>query len=179
MFRGLWAAAIAGPVLLLVLGHAAQAQVQVPTTHEGMLAVWVGKYDFRTDHNPAAEFGLEYRPGLDLWIFQPMFGVMHTTNGATNAFAGLSTDIIFYDRVVFRPAVAVSAYSQGDGKDLGDGFEFREAAELSYRFEDNSRLGVLFYHLSNAGLGSRNPGVESIGLIYSLPTAKIGRWFGD
>lgn len=170
-----------GAIALLMLAGAprAQAQVQVPTTHEGMLAVWAGKYDFRTDRDPAAEFGVEYRPGLDLWIFQPMVGVMHTTNGAANGFAGLSTDIIFFDHVVFRPTVAVSGYSHGAAKDLGDAFEFRESAELAYRFEDNSRLGVLFYHLSNAGLGRSNPGVESIGLIYSLPTAKIGRWFGD
>lgn len=172
-------AALAVLVLVLTLGRAAQAQIQVPTEHDGIIAAWAGKYDFNANRHPAAEFGAEYRPGIDLWILQPMFGAMHTTNGATDAFAGFSTDIIFYQRAVLRPAVAVSAYARGAGKDLGYGLEFRESVELAYRFEDNSRLGIEAYHLSNAGLGHRNPGEESIAVIYSLPTAKLSHWFGD
>ncbi|HEX9463712.1 MAG TPA: acyloxyacyl hydrolase [Alphaproteobacteria bacterium] len=163
----------------LALGRTAQAQIQVPTEHDDILAVWAGKYDFNANRHPAAEFGAEYRPRLDLWIFQPMVGAMHTTNDATDAFAGFSTDVIFYDRVVLRPAIAVSAYARGAAKDLGYGLEFRESAELAYRFDDNSRLGIEAYHLSNAGLGHRNPGEETIAMIYSLPTAKIGHWLGE
>jgi hypothetical protein len=179
MIRQVWLAAIALALFVVAGVGGAQAQVQVPTTHEGMLAAWVGKYDFNYNDKPAAEFGAQYRAPLDLWIFQPMVGLMHTTNGATNVFAGVSTDVIFFDRAVFTPGAAISGYSRGSGKDLGDGFEFRLSGEFSYRFDDNSRLGLLVYHLSNADLGRINPGEESIALIYSLPTAKIGRWFGN
>ncbi len=179
MIRRMGLAAVAATLLVFASARNADAQVEVPTTHEGMVAAWVGKYDFNYNYKPAAEFGALYRPPLDLWIFQPMVGLMHTTNGATNVFAGISTDVIFFDRVVFTPGAAVSGYSRGSAKDLGDGFEFRVSGEFSYRFDDNSRLGLLVYHLSNADLGRINPGEESIGLIYSLPTAKIGRWFGD
>ena len=51
-------------------------------------------------------------------------------------------------------------YGEGDGKDLGHAIEFRSGIEVAYRFDDYSRLGLSFTHISNAGLDERNPGVE-------------------
>ncbi|HID90986.1 TPA: hypothetical protein EYP44_03395, partial [Candidatus Bathyarchaeota archaeon] len=38
------------------------------------------------------------------------------------------------------------------GKDLGGALEFRSGIEASYAFENDSRLGVAFNHISNASL---------------------------
>ena len=63
-----------------------------------------------------------------------------------------------------------AGYFEGNGKDLGHVFEIRSALEVAYRFDDRSRLGVMFYHISNAGLGDdKNPGAEALTLSYSFP----------
>ncbi len=83
---------------------------------------------------------------------------------------GILTDFYFGNRIVVSPSVAVGAYFEGSGKDLGHVFEIRSALEVAYRFDDRSRLGVMFYHISNAGLGDdENPGAEVLTLSYSFP----------
>lgn len=163
---------------------AAAAVVGLPTSpaqaqDPSFLSISAGRFDFNRQQDPSWEAGLQYRSDLKLWIFQPMVGVMHNLHGSTNAYAGISLDVFLGNRIVFRPSFAPSAYIKAGGKDLGGTIEFRSAAELSYRFDDRSRLGVEIYHLSNAHLYDKNPGEESITLVYSLPTTTIRRWFGD
>jgi lipid A 3-O-deacylase len=159
----------------MVIGQpgTAAAQIQFAPDVPATLSVWGGAYDFVKNDNPAAEFGLQYRPDMKLWIFQPMVGAMHSTNGATHVFAGISVDVVFFDRLVARPSFAPGYYSRGAGKDLGHPIEFRSAFELAYRFDDSSRLGIEVYHLSNAHLGAKNPGEESLTLMYTLPLSRI------
>ncbi|MBT4488902.1 MAG: acyloxyacyl hydrolase, partial [Rhodospirillaceae bacterium] len=45
-----------------------------------------------------------------------------------------------------------------------------------YRFSDRSRLGVALSHISNASIGDKNPGAESLMLTYALPVRNL---FGD
>jgi lipid A 3-O-deacylase len=151
------------------------AQAQDPS----FLNVSAGRFDFNRQQNPSWEAGLQYRSDLKLWIFQPMVGVMHDLHGSTNAYAGISLDIFLGKRLVFRPSFAPSAYIKAGGKDLGGVIEFRSAAELAYRFDDRSRLGIEIYHLSNAHIYDKNPGEESVTLVYSLPTTTIKSWFGN
>ena len=138
------------------------------------LALSAGWFDINDDQG-AAEFRLELRAPerWKLWIFTPMAGVMATTDGATYAYGGLGIDIFFGKRIVLTPSFAVGAYSEGDGKDLGHVVEFRSAIELAYRFDDRSRLGLSFYHLSNASLDDDNPGTEVLSLTYALPLDRI------
>ena len=65
--------------------------------------------------------------------------------------------------------LGVGAFTRGGGKNLGSNVEFRTGAELAWRFDDRSRLGVALHHISNAGLTQRNPGTETIMLNYSIP----------
>ena len=49
---------------------------------------------------------------------------------------------------------------------------------IGYRYDvnllpDYSRIGFTFHHISNAGLDDRNPGEESILVLYSIPIAKL------
>ena len=55
------------------------------------------------------------------------------------------------------------------GIDLGAHCEFRTGAEFDYRFDNLVRLGVGFYHLSNAGIGKQNPGVEMATFVLTVP----------
>ena len=60
-------------------------------------------------------------------------------------------------------------YDAGDGKKLGHDIEFRTTIEISYELNNKNRIGLSFGHISNAGLGDNNPGVEILSLSYQIP----------
>ena len=61
----------------------------------------------------------------------------------------------------FTPSFAPGLYSKGDGKDLGHILEFKSELQISVDYISNSQLGFSYNHLSNASLGSKNPGANS------------------
>jgi hypothetical protein len=155
--------------ILALCATAPQAMAQDP----GFLTFGAGAFDFLESDTRAAQFELQYRPELKLWLFQPMVGASVTSDGAAYAYAGLSLDIFFGNRIVVRPSLAAGLYHQGNGKDLGSVIEFRSAGEIAWRFDDRSRLGLEISHRSNAGLDSHNPGEETLMLFYHLPLSKL------
>jgi lipid A 3-O-deacylase len=150
---------------LVALVAAGPVRAQDPS----FLAVGVGAFDFMEDDDRAAQFEVQYRSDLKLWVFQPMVGANVTTDGSAYVYAGVSLDIFLGNRVVLRPSFAPGLYYEGDGKDLGSVLEFRSALELGWRFDDRSRLGLEISHRSNAGIDDRNPGEESLMLFYHFP----------
>lgn len=141
------------------------AQVDTP-----VLALTGGWYDFNLKDAEAAEFGLEYRSDWKLWIVKPFAGASVTTDGAAYGYAGILTDIVLWDRLVFTPSFAAGAWKMGSsGKDLGHWIEFRSQVELTAHLGGGLRAGLYFNHVSNAGLGERNPGVEVIGATFVVP----------
>lgn len=132
------------------------------------LTLAAGYYDIN-DNKDAVEFRAEVRAREKIWIFKPLVGVMASSDAAFYGYAGVLVDFYMGRRVVLTPSFAAGLYEDGDGKDLGHAVEFRSSMELAYRFDDRSRLGVSFYHLSNAGLSNNNPGTEVLSLNYSIP----------
>ena len=137
-----------------------------------------GYFYFNRQKNTAFEGRVEYRGGASdkFWIFKPMGGLMGTSDGSAYAFAGVLVDLYFGNRFVLTPSFAPGLYYKGNGLDLGYALEFRSGLELSYRFDDRSRLGIGVSHMSNASLGHINPGEETLFLTYSIPTGKIRNW---
>lgn len=133
------------------------------------LTVAVGAYDLVQDHDQAAEFRAEYRSDKKIWIVKPFVGVMGTTDSAVYGYGGFLVDVFFGKRWVLTPSLAVGYYDKGNGLDLGHEVEFRSSIELSYRFDNRTRLGLSFYHLSNASIGDINPGTEVLSIVYSIP----------
>ena len=133
-----------------------------------LLAGGIGVYDVLHD-NKAAQGRLEYRFGYRLLFLEPLVGALATSDGTFYGYGGLRADLILADHYVIMPVAAVGYWHRGGGKDLGDAAEFKTGAEFAYRFADDSRLGIAFDHISNAGLGRKNPGTESLLLVYSLP----------
>jgi len=68
---------------------------------------------------------------------------------------------------MIEPGLAIGSF-RGDEIDLGSPLEFRSSIEVGVRLSHGQRLSLLLYHLSNAGLGYRNPGVEVLGIGYSF-----------
>jgi hypothetical protein len=157
-----------GTLAVLALGLGLPAAAPSRAEEPDFLAVGLGAFDV-LDQDAAGELRVEYRSDLRLWRFAPFIGASVTTDGSLYGFGGFGLDVFFGRRLVLTPNAAVGLYEEGDGKDLGGPIEFRTGAELAYRFDDYSRLGVAFHHMSNAGLYDLNTGAETLLLLYSLP----------
>lgn len=143
-------------------------------------AIYGGIYDTRGDDRPGVddrplEAGFEYRwPALEAFnlpnrlTLKPTAGLTATEDGNAWVYGGLRLDVQLGQKWVMTPQFSVALYEQGDGKDLGGVLEFRSGFELAYRFDGGQRLGLLFYHLSNAGVYDLNPGSNSLVLIWGF-----------
>lgn len=137
------------------------------------LAFGLGYFDIIKQRDGAAILNLEYRSDKKLWVFKPMFGMWASSEGGFYGYAGIRMDVYFGNRFVFTPSFAPGFYHEGKGKDLGLEVEFRSSVEVAYRFDDYSRLSLGLAHMSNASLGDKNPGVETLTLTYSVPFSKL------
>ena len=133
-----------------------------------LLSLSAGVFDIVK--NPThAMVQLEYRSTLTHYKkARPLVGFFVTQQGGVYAFGGIGYDIFLGKKVVFMPSFSPGFYYPGKGKKLHFPLEFRSSAELAYVFKNKSRLGAQFYHISNASLGKRNPGVEALLLTYSF-----------
>ena len=96
----------------------------------------------------------------------PMAGAMATVHGTLYGYAGFGFDLPFGNGWLLRPSWGGGLFYQRRDHDLGGPIEFRSALELSHRLKAGSRIGLTFYHLSNAGLFENNPGSESLVLTF-------------
>ena len=162
------AASFVAAAVAVVSTSAAQAQSK-GGDDPSFVAFSAGYHDIHDDHD-AFEGRVEYRHGGKLWIFKPFAGVMATSDQAAYGYAGVLVDIYLGRRWVVTPSFAPGLYHKGDdGKDLGGAIEFKSQLEISYRFDDRSRLGLGISHMSNASIYTRNPGTETLFLTYALP----------
>jgi lipid A 3-O-deacylase len=164
-----WRMAVAAALVLMATLGLRPAAAQEPA----FLAVGVGAFDAMESEFRAAQAELQYRSQYKLWIFNPMLGANVNSDKGVYGYAGLSIDIFLGNRLVVRPSIAPGLYAKGDGKDLGHVVEFRSGLELSWRFDDRSRLGMELSHRSNASLDKSNPGEESLMVFYHLPLSRL------
>lgn len=134
-----------------------------------LLTFGVGVFDvLRDSRHRTAQYSIEYKWSDSWHSIQPLVGIMGTNQKSLYIYGGFSIELLFGKHVAFSPSFAPGIYFKGDGKDLGYPLEFRSAVALAYVFKNHSRLGLQFYHMSNANLGDKNPGSESLVLFYSL-----------
>ena len=169
----------AATAMLLALGvlAARPAAAQITFGSPGdppRVALGGGVFDVLPDSKKphAAAVGMagsEYRFGDEWWIFSPFVGVMGTGQGAFYGYFGFGFDLNLPYNLVLTPTAAAGYFYAGQGLNLGSWWEFRTGAELDYRFADQRRIGVGFYHMSNAGLGKENPGQEMATFVFTVP----------
>ncbi len=152
-----------------IAGAAAPQGARAQDREPGFLVFGGGAFDIG-GRKGAPLFSLEY---IDerawIWVLHPVTGLSATTDGSVYGYAGLSLDVFLGHRFVLSPSFAPGLYYKGGGKDLGHVIEFRSALKLAYRFDDRSRLGIEASHISNAGIGSRNPGAGQLMVFYAIP----------
>ena len=124
---------------------------------------------FRKKHSQSTEFRTEYKFHNKWWVFHPLIGVSYTTKQQLYAYSGISLDLILKKRLVFAPNFAAGYYNRGKGKDLGCPLEFRTGIEAAFIFKNMTRLGCSFSHTSNASIGRKNPGLETLVFFLAIP----------
>jgi len=142
-----------------------------------LFKVGAGVFDFTREKHQTFELDLEYKfciakSPFEFLTFRPLVGIMGTARASGYVFVGIDFDLLFFDHLLIAPGFAAGYYWQGHGKNLGYPIEFRSGVELGWQFCNWHRLGIHFYHLSNASLGSRNPGEESLIMFYDIPIKK-------
>ena len=140
------------------------------TAGGGGWAVSVGRFDIAREEKPV-EGGLQYRfDGFSLGPLEltPAAGISANEDEGVWVYGVLRYDFEVSERWVLTPTLGVSLYHEGDGKDLGGPIVFVTGLEVAYRFAGGSRLGLWFYHQSNAGLYDLNPGANSLVLTWAF-----------
>ena len=145
------------------------ALITTPAFAGDHLVPYVGAFDVTQEDDEAVLYGLEYRYSDVGYGIRPTVGGFGTTDSGLYGYAGIHWDIVEWEGFYITPNFVAGAYSHGDGKDLGYGLEFRSGIELSYDVYNDYSVGVAFNHLSNASLGSDNPGTETLIFSYQIP----------
>jgi hypothetical protein len=138
------------------------------------LSFATGWFDCNRRQDEAFETRLEYRVGR---ARRPLRGVAVaalTDDSTLFVGAGVGYQIDLGRRWAVTPVFVPGYYRKGNGKDLGYSLEFRSQVELGYTLAGGARVAIAFSHLSNGGLGSRNPGEESLTIGFELPLARRG-----
>jgi hypothetical protein len=142
-------------------------EVQPNTSFFGLS---VGMYDPFSHGEEAASFNLEWQPGVKIaGVLQPLFGAMVTTEGSLLGYGGVGVPFKLGKRVFVMPSVSVGAYEEGNGYDLDSTLAFRFGTELSYEFDNKSRLGINAHILTNGDSFDREDRTEIISLVYTTP----------
>ena len=124
-----------------------------------------GMFDFSDDKQKAALFGIQHqneklKRDTIFGNVSPITGGFITENSAAYIYTGIKWNI---DEGKFKisPSFAPGLYRQGDGKDLGHALEFKSEVQATFNISENSSFGMSYNHISNASLGSKNPGANS------------------
>jgi hypothetical protein len=143
-------------------------EVQPNTSFFGMS---VGVYDVGRSGDRAPAISAEWQPGVKIAGFlQPIFGAFATTKATAMGYGGVGVPIKLSKHFFLMPSVAVGAYKEGAGYDLGKTLAFRVGTELGYQFDDQSRLGLNAHIITNGESTNKIDRTHIISLVYTMPT---------
>ena len=127
--------------------------------------VFTGMFDFSDDKQKSGIFGLQHQND-DLFRksflgrLSPITGGFITEKNAFYLYSGVQAEYEL-GPLVITPSFAPGYYSYGDGKDLGYPLEFKSEVQVSLDLSESTQFGMSYNHISNASLGTKNPGANS------------------
>ena len=127
--------------------------------------IFAGMFDFSDDGQRAGLLGIQhqdeelYRKSF-LGKLSPITGAFLTKKNAFYLYTGVQAE---YELgfLTITPSFAPGYYHEGNGKDLGYPLEFKSEVQMSFDLGDSSQMGMSYNHISNASIGSKNPGANS------------------
>ena len=126
---------------------------------------YTGMFDFSDNGKKSQIFGFQHQnedliKESFLGTLSPVTGALITADSATYLYTGVEAQYKIGGMNV-TPSFTPGYYNAGNGKDLGDAIEFKSEVQLSLDLPKNSEFGFSYNHLSNASLGTKNPGANS------------------
>ena len=124
-----------------------------------------GVFDYSHEGKNSELFGIQHSNenlfrDTSFGKISPITGFMITADSATYLYTGVQAEYEI-GKLNFTPSFSPGYYTTGDGKDLGSPLEFKTEVQLSLELLPGSKLGYSYNHVSNAGLGDKNPGANS------------------
>ncbi len=152
-------------IALLSFAPVGFANAEDQNSNETELNVFTGMFDF-SDHKQASGlFGLQhqndelYRESF-LGKISPITGGFLTEKNAFYLYSGVQWEYEL-GLLTITPSFAPGYYNYGDGKDLGYPLEFKSEVQMSLNLSESTQFGMSYNHISNASLGTKNPGANS------------------
>jgi len=132
---------------------------------ETELNFFTGMFDFSDDKQSSGLLGLQHQ-NEDLFRnsflgkLSPITGGLFTEKNALYLYTGVQAE---YELgfLTITPSFAPGYYNYGSGKDLGYPLEFKSEIQMSLNLSDSTHLGMSYNHISNASIGTKNPGANS------------------
>ncbi|RUA14201.1 MAG: acyloxyacyl hydrolase [Alphaproteobacteria bacterium] len=135
------------------------------SSNETELNFFTGMFDFSDDKQSSGLLGLQHQNeelfrNSFLGKLSPITGGFFTEKSALYLYSGVQAE---YELgfLTITPSFAPGYYNYGNGKDLGYPLEFKSEVQMSFNLSDSSHLGMSYNHISNASLGTKNPGANS------------------
>ena len=129
------------------------------------LNAFTGMFDFSDDGQAAGLFGLQHQNDelfreSFLGKLSPITGGFLTEKSAIYLYTGVQAEYEL-GLLTITPSFAPGYYNYGDGKDLGYPLEFKSEVQVALDLSEKTQLGMSYNHISNASLGTKNPGANS------------------
>ena len=152
-------------LLMITFTFSSIAEEKVLKDQNTEFSVYTGMFDFSDDGKRSTLIGFQHQNedfNRDTFLgnLSPITGAMITADNASYFYTGVQAHYKL-GGLNLTPSFAPGYYNQGDGKDLGHALEFKSEVQLSLELPKESQFGFSYNHLSNASLGSKNPGANS------------------
>ena len=127
--------------------------------------MFTGMFDFSDDKQASGLLGLQHQ-NEDLYRnsflgkLSPITGGFLTEKSAFYLYSGVQAEYEL-GPINFTPSFAPGYYNYGSGKDLGYPIEFKTELQMSFDLSNTTHFGLSYNHISNASLGTKNPGANS------------------
>ena len=151
--------------LIFIISFSLLSSMVYSEENSSKFNVYSGMFDFSDTGKKSTLIGFQHQnEDLNRDIFlgniSPVTGVLITADSAAYIYTGVQANYKM-GKMNFSPSFTPGLYSKGNGKDLGHVIEFKSELQISVDFISNSQLGFSYNHLSNASLGTKNPGANS------------------
>ena len=152
-------------IALLTLCSVNFVSIADESSNETELNIFTGMFDFSDDKQRSGLVGLQhqneelFRKSF-LGKLSPMTGGFLTEKSAFYLYTGVQAEYEI-GFLTITPSFAPGYYNYGNGKDLGSPLEFKSEVQVSLNLSDSTLLGMSYNHISNASLGTKNPGANS------------------
>ncbi len=120
-------------------------------------------------HYSDGVFQLEYQYPQFWKHLKPQLTFLFSKRYSKYMGIGVGWEFYLTKQIILTPSFSPGIYWKGNGRDLGYPIEFRSALEIVYEMKNQMRIGIQIFHLSNAHLSHKNPGLNALTLCLAFP----------